>query len=472
MEKSKLITILKTLSDSEVKEFGKFLEGTSYRKDGAVFTLFKYLKKQHPELPATKIEKTYVQKAVFKKSTNSYRRLFDVMSQLSLALENYLIVKQLEIHKTEREFLLLEAYKTKKLDKLFFQKIASWEKNWDQEKVPGTEEWLNLYRLRKMEYMHPNKEAVEKVQNDNNTITAQLDKFYIASKLHWEIIESTKAKALKKDIPKQQFIDKIIEISKSSNYKVVPQINLFEKLLNIITTNQIDRYKEIKDDLFENLNSFNQYEAQDVILILQKLCFQHFQSGNLTAMNELFELNCLGVEKKIFIEDGYINIQLFKYIINIACSAEQFEWAEKFIEDYQDYLVEDEKKDLLAICRADISMRQGKFDEALHNLATLKFKNTFYALQARVIQLQCYFELEDYDELFDNMIKSFNVFLTRESVVSSEVKDFFKNFIFYIKKLKKYRDNKTIIPNDFKNQLLNDSSVVGKTWLIKKLNIN
>lgn len=62
MEKRKLITVLKTLSDSEFKEFGKYLEGTSYRKEGYVFALYKYLKKYHPEYPSAKVDKDYVQK--------------------------------------------------------------------------------------------------------------------------------------------------------------------------------------------------------------------------------------------------------------------------------------------------------------------------------------------------------------------------------------------------------------------------
>lgn len=122
MEKSKLISLVATLSKSEFREFGKYLEGVPYQKTGGVYKLYKYLKTHHPDLPAKYIDKDYIQKKLYKTTNNPKKHLYDNISQLSISLEDFLIKKRLETNTDTKNLLLLEVYKERQLDGLFFQK--------------------------------------------------------------------------------------------------------------------------------------------------------------------------------------------------------------------------------------------------------------------------------------------------------------------------------------------------------------
>ncbi len=156
MDKSKLIEVLKTLPKTEFKEFGKYLEGSSYRKTSGVFLLFNYLKKYHPTYPANKIEKEVVYKKLFKESGNINKRMLDLMSTLYQVLEDFLLKKELYDSPVDRQFLVLQMFKKRKLDKFFFQKINQVKKEWEKETPAGIEQLHKEYILAKTCFMHPN----------------------------------------------------------------------------------------------------------------------------------------------------------------------------------------------------------------------------------------------------------------------------------------------------------------------------
>lgn len=138
MNQNKLITLFKTLSTKEVRQFGCFLKGASYRENSITFRLYKYLKKKHPSFPDKKISKTVLFEEIMPKDESANqrysdkdkaKRVTDEMSILTKNLEKFLPILVLQHEEVKKDFLILSFLKQRKQDKLFFQKINQIQKN-------------------------------------------------------------------------------------------------------------------------------------------------------------------------------------------------------------------------------------------------------------------------------------------------------------------------------------------------------
>lgn len=471
MEKSKLIKILQTLSDSEMKEFGKFLEGNSYRKTGSAYTLYLYLKKNHPVFLPKKIAKEYVQQKLFKGSENKEKLLFNVMSQLTTALEDYLVKKVLEEDAIDKEFLILKAYKKRKLDKLFFQKINALEKSWEKKAIPGIEQLHNEYRLKKLCFLHPNYSLLNESPLDIPDLVECIDQYYFAIKLYWAACYATsRSFSSKADNEKNHyFVEEIIKLTAEPDFEKIPQIRLFRELTNAILSKEFGNYTDIKTVFFNCLELFDKCEKLDLINFLRYYCVSNYRGGVPNALQDLFELDSFAIDKGILLEDGYISVETYRNMVNLACTLNELEWVEDFINNYKDKIKEEEREDMVALCEARLAMCKKDFDKALQKLMLIKIQNAFYGFEIREIQLKCYYELEDYEEMFDNLTISFTKFLDRNKDLPEQMKKNLKKFISYTKKMKKETELKGIISEELSQKIKSDKEVACKSWLLETL---
>ncbi len=470
MEKSKLIEVLKTLSKAEVKEFGKYLEKNAYRKANSIsiYSLFNYLKKYYPDFPAKKIEKEYVYKKLAKDSTNASKRMLDLMSNLYQVLEDFLIKKELEENQINRNFLVLDILKKRKLDKLFFQKVGQVQKDWGKKTPAGIEQFHNEYKLAKTCFMHPNYSLFPGQDIDPNVLLDKMDKYYFAVKLYYNLCVEITSYSLNNEAKEtyKRLIVGILKECEEEEMTQTPQLNLFNKLLQAYQNKNFDNYKECKTDFINSIELYEASETHDLFLLLQNAAYTNYRNGKTEYLREMFELNKIALEYGLFIESGYISEFTFKNLVVIACSLDELEWTENFINDFQGYLNEEIKEDIVQLCKAILSFNKGDFEDSLQGIAMVHLPDAVYGVQLRELQLQCYYELEDYEELFFNLVKSFSAYLNRNDKLAKPYKDSCQNFIKYLYKLKVTLDKDK--RKALQEEIINHKNINHKSWLLQK----
>lgn len=475
MEKSKLLEFMKSLSKAEIKEFGRYLEGTSYRKTGKVIKLYNYLSKLYPEFPAKKVDKAYVATKVLKETGNISKKMLDFMTNLFRVLEEFIIKKEIEKKDTERDFILLEAMRSRKLDKFFFQKVAFMEKDWKKKTKPGIDQLHNEYRLAKIATSHPNYDLLtqKEVFNDT-TLIEKIDIYYLACKLHRTGVLLHNSQYLATDIEKvkkdpQFFTDKIIELSQLHCFQKIPQIRLLCGLVVSLKEKSYNNYFELKKDFIDNLDLFDKYEKKDIYILISHLCYENYKSGKVEYLRELFELSLFSINEEFIIEENYVSKASFINIINIACAVDELEWVEQFIIDYSPNLKDDQKEDVVSLSKINVAMCRKQYDKVLQMLATIKFLDPVFATYAKSMQLQCYYELGDnYFELFLNQIKSFDAFIVRKKEIAPVHKIALRNFISIVRDLDKSKHKRGISADDIISKISKTNALVNKTWLLTK----
>ena len=473
MKKSKLIQLLSKLDGTEMKELGIFLEGMAYKKTGGLFNLYKYLKKQHPEFKEKKVDKNVVHKALYKDSEKFNRRIFDLMSNLSNAVELFLINKKIQEDELKKNFLLLEVYKERQLDKLFFQKINQIEKDWQKKEISGIEHLHNKFKLYQMCFLHPNYSGLAENPIDIGMLIGNLDQYYFTNKIYLSALSHQINKFNKssdKKVEEKRLLEALI-----SNFKQSPfdnsQTAFLIDLFNILTHKETSNIDNLDEIFYNNIDLFNQYEKQDLFNFMSIIFFEKYQQGDNAFLQKIFELYKFGAVKNLLLEDGYINDSYFMSIVNIACAVKEVDWIQNFIGDYGCFLKEENQEDCINLSKSLVQFEIQEYETVLKNLATLQFQNIIYAFSAKSLQLQCYYELDDYEDLFFNLVKSFKPFIKRSKQISEHFKESISNFVSFTNKLylNKIKLEKQSIET-LKSEIQHSQNLAKRKWLLAKMN--
>ena len=474
MKNSKLIAYLKTLSSLEIRDFGQYIKFKTSKDANDVNTLYNYLKKLHPDYPEKKVDKEYMLKKLYRSNDN--KKLLNSVYKLCVLLDDFLILDVLNSKSKERNFLLLDALKKRKLDRYFFKKTEQIQEEWKKKSNSGVDHLYDEYRLKEICYSHPSYAMVQEMPISPELLVNHLDRHYFATKLYWNVCIYNNNNYVvneneeKNGINTEYFIDEIIELCNHGSFNTVPQAKLFGNFLAALMKKDYSNFEFIKDEFTQNIGLYNYKEKNNVMTFLYHSCYENYKNGLPNALNELFELNCFAIKHELIIVDGYINSERFFDIVHIGFAANKLDWTAFFINSYDHYLQKSEREDTITVCKALLSFNKEEYESALQILATVKFQNLLYALYAKSIQLQCYYELEEeYYDLFLNLTKSFNLYINRKDSFSDSTKKTFINFISVTKQL--YNAKHDPEPNllALSNKINNTSNIAYKSWILKKM---
>lgn len=472
MLNSKLLDFFKSLSKTDIKALGVYLNATKQTTD--VVLLYNYLKKYYPSFPEKHLIKDYVAKKIFNKDKNNTKKLLNAMVRLSKLLDDFLIYEQLNCSQVYKDFLYLEALKKRQLDKFFFKKAVQMEQDWEKKQPEGLEHFYNEYKLKEICYTHPGYSLLKKMPINPKTLIHHIDKHYIAAKLYWSLgIIHNNYYLPNPNIEQntQYFIDELLSVHIEKIFYSVPQIRIFGQLFEAFKRSSFDNFSAIKNDFFNNLKLFNEWEKSDTLTALYSVSYENYKIGKTDALKHLFDLNCIISENGFLLENGKLPTEKYWNMINIGFANNEFSWVKNFIQNNYKYLKCDEQQDVLAISNSKLFLYEGEFGKAIENLATVKFSNILYGLHSRTILLQCYFEMgEDYIDSFFDLSKSFYMFLNRNEIFGETTRLAVNSFIVFCKKLHKVKYQ--LYPfdlNKIKTNLANTENIANKSWLVDKL---
>ena len=471
MKGSKLIELIETLDKEEIRLFGSYLEGESYRKSSAVFKLYHYLKGLHPTYPEKKIAKEVVFKKIMPKGKEfNNKSMRDTMSNLSLSLERFLLKLEIERNEVEREFLLLNILQKRQKDKLFFQKIKQLQKKWTTNRPSGIEQYHNEYKLLHYFYHHPNFSTYSETNVHAIDLMEKIDHYYFASKLYYIVNDQHFKRMLTPSKEERPVVlaDEILNNHQLPFFKDNLHVSIFGKILDSFDKDDYSYFSTLKELYFTNIDVFSKVEQRDLFLYLQRFCNEHYWQGKTEYLRKMFELNKVAVELRLMIENGFLSNDVFRNFVQTACVSKEFDWTAKFIDEHESFLEEANRTDIVSLCRAALAFYAGQFETTLEHLAMVKFQDVLYGMHVRYLQLQTYYELDNYEEAFDNLTNSFSAFLSRNTTIGPKVKEAGLNFIKYVKKLHSHKLSFEKISNNVIIEIQASNNIANKTWLTEK----
>ncbi len=437
-----LFNYLEKLNEQDLARLDQYLKSPffSVTNKKRVITLYKYLKRYHPNYhdnPKTDNE-VIAQKLEFQNVGNLRTNLLDAVS-------HYLQLKGLERNQTIQTFLLadtldhLKISEFERFTKKAIQKI-------DEKSAKDATAYFLKYQLLLLLYMS---KGVKKV-GDRDTFL----KDAINALNSYFVFDSLKALNAFKENARHNlnanFFDELNKILKKyinhcdiddPNIKIYALINKGFKITQIKKLQKMYfKLKRLTLDNWERLTSETQNEVYIPLVnfatTLKNHCCQNFK-------HELFSLRKFGIKQHIHLIYGQIDSATFYRVVTSACDVNAFDWCDKFMSENQTHLSNIERHDILRISKAYFNLSKKQYDDALMNLLQADSLNTTlntpFKVVARIIELKCMYFINDYDR-FENSHRRVNQFLNNQNELNETTIERLKLFIKITVKLFKVKN--------------------------------
>jgi len=475
MTDSKVYIALTHLSIYELNSFKKYLESPYFNMNERLITLFEIYADHIRRASDEELSKEDIWNVVYPDKKYSDPKLRKLNSDLLRVFEEFLAQKTFDNNRFLKSNLILQAIRKRKIEKLYKSTSAATDRNIEQTynrssdylyaKFTNEKEKLQLYS--ESEILRKRSKKIENEVNIDR-ITQYLDQYYLAEKLKYYV----KLLGWKKMISLEQEIDHIEELNAmvaKGHYDEVPPIVIYSTIAKTqLDPDNVDNYFKLKEEVNEFIDYFPEDEIRNIYDALLSFCVRRVNKGDLAFQEETLNVYKGALEKETIFSNGLITQVTFNNIVFFALRTGDFDWAEKFVEEYKDRLSDKDRASSVAFSKARIEFYKKNYGKVIELLQQVEMGSVVYTLNAKTILLFSYYELDEFDAL-DSFINSFRVFVNREKSISAQRKENFKLLLKYITKIINLRSNDKEGMEKLKEEIRLTPGIISKPWLLQKL---
>jgi hypothetical protein len=487
--KYKVIDILKTFSQNDLKRFGNFLKSPFFNQSEKLIRLYDSLAVFYPKFSSDLLTEENLSREVnpdlpFNKST-----MKNLLADLSLAAENYLVQIGLQSNEVEgKNFLRGEFFKrnlskyvpenVKKADQLLGEfnnansiyfihkfKIVTDALNYNIISKPRTnysviESNIELLseRARHTSFFF----VKEMIRNFDNLLT--FSKTFRIDK------ESNFVFGIFKKIDFEEVLKYLILNAENKTFSKIFEIYLALFLAFSKPENEIHYFK-YKRLLLNNLRYLSSDEIRFHTGRLIRYCMIKSSEEKLSEKydRELFNVYSFILENEYYKSSlmNYLPVELFRTILLLGLKLKKYKWTFEFIKKYKLKLQPERRENMYHYSCAEYYFYRGRYEEAMKSFHKVQLNHFMLKLDLKSLMLMTYYELC----LFENalsLIDSYKHFLSNDKTLSSDVKNGYKNFISIIHKIIIFQTSGNYI-SKYKIEKDLNSDFPFKEWVREKI---
>lgn len=473
MQNYKVISILKALDKREFRKLDDFVRSPYFNKNKNTINLFNELAKFHPKFSQKNltIENLFIK--LFPKEKFDYHKIHNVISDLYQQIEKFLSQINFERRDFYLQRSLIPELRHKQLPKIYEQKFTSYMKKLIDVKVKDENYFYYLYEMNDdylwyATYKNPNKDLkILQVEFDNflKFSLIRLMRFYNLM-LHERNQNNVDYNF--------RMMDEVCSYLKSNPIDN-PTALVFYNVLLMLRTKELKYYlelKSLKEKYYRELSRDDQYLL--FIHLYDYCAYMVNFKGDDTYNADMLEIYKEMIEERFMTKDNFL-FPNFMNVVKVACKVKEFDYAEKFIKDFQQSIPQAEKENVLAFCYGTLENSKGNFETALKHFSKANFQNFLFKVQVKILLLKIFYKLERYEEAF-GMIDTFRHFISREKHLLTEHRESYKIFLKLISDLIKLKENPDKKESGLKLKKIKEETETMaanpfgiKAWLIEKI---
>lgn len=447
MRKAVLIKILKKFSPKDIKAFRKFLQSPYHTETKLLLEFFDYLRRFHPNYTSNRLKKEHLFQLFFSDKdytkTEATRRLSNMTSQLKQLVEEFLIMQEFKKDKFLRKRMLAKAYYKTSHYGLFKSELEDALKSLEKMKYKNENYYLEKLLLYQLEFHHPQTFQKDKNGNTVKALMHYLNEFFILQKLYGGMDLVTRKKNQSKEYH-IQFLDEILQLIKDEKKDDNPRFQLYYLIIQIFQNPfSEENYFKLKNKFLHDKINLTKLEQRNVWSCLSNYYSYLIRENNDIDKHEIWELQKIGLDDEILIQNNRIKKEVFENIVVVSCFLKKFTWTKKFIEEYSTFLDVEGRNNTVTLSWTYYYFYQNDFEQVISLLREIEFTNHHYKSRTRSLLLRSYYELiekdDDYYEAFLSLSQSFEKFLRRDKRCIGNYQKAYLNFIILIRLLAKIK---------------------------------
>lgn len=478
MNDNTVVSILKTFSEEEMREFGRYVDSSFHNRRKETAKYFHALKKYFPEFSSKNFTKENLFAKVYPDKKFNDADIRRLNSSLFKLIESYLSLNGLQGDNYYFQMALAEQYNRRRLNRQFEKKMN--EINKIYENFNGDAEnyfWKKFFIEREM---NSNYMLTQKDHLASEALTNRADYFALHTVIN--ICKTLTSLSINKknfnaDFSESNFFEFVKRIDlenyisaleKSGNrFYPIAAIHFYQamSLENIDNDFYFNKYKDL---LTNNIENFSYIEKINFYTIFEAICTLKSEQGNSAINNELFDAynRMLNSGLYSFNEGGYFILKLFRNFIFIGIQMNKLKWLKKFLKDYIITLHPESRVNMQRLAEAYILFEEKNFDESLEALSRIDFEIFHFKIDIRILQLKIFFELNLHEEAY-SLIDTFRHFISNNKFISERYKINCQNFINFCYRLFRQKENRDYAELiSLKKEISKNS--FNKDWLLKK----
>lgn len=477
MHDTRLIRILKTFSEEEFKNFGKFIASPYFTTGRDLTPLYKVLKGFYPEFEGKGLEKEKVFAKLDKGKYNEqlmrimisdlYKMAIDFLSNLSafdIPVRSKLMLAESALR---RRLLFLAEQQIEEVEEIMHKAPVDIDSFYHRHGI----------EMQKAEYNYVSgqnhyKGSIEKICSEY-TIFNFLD--MAANHLHnlytlktnFNIDYSGYMLPLMFNNLGLEAIEPLITGPKE---KELARIYLYYILSHINAADEQYFYK-LKELLFKNLGYLEPSLRLHLLKLYGSLCTKKMFELDFDKFTvESFE------SKKKMISEGtfhrrppnFINPIRFHGVVSTGIQAGDHKWVEKMVSGHINEIAPEYRSSLSNYFNAEVCFLKKDFENSLSHAGKIDISAFFLKPVVYNLQLRLYYELNYVDEALST-IDSFRHFIANNKQANTIVSKNRTDFLKFYKKLLMYKNGKRLYSIEQLKAEQLDPATLQKKWMMEKL---
>lgn len=422
----KVLQLLKNLSITEKRRVKEAVGSPFFNKNEKLLLVWDALTSCKDDNP-TEI-KAHIHKALFKKEAYDDLVIRHLLSKLQKLLEEVIGVIKLQETNKHISLAYTQWLNDQSLQSLHEQQMDSIDRNtptslndyyWQYQWLQEREQFANKHQVR-----HSNAVLQE--------VSIAFDNYFIVHKLKMACAAYSLQTMYKQEFS-IGFVKEIMNDFEAREPTEPLMLFYYLSLQTLRSNNAENYFYRLKLALLLPSLPIDKKERMDLFILAQNHCILKVNGGNEAYFEELFDLYQAMLEQELIQHDAVQFPPAFKNIVSLALRLKAFDWVEKFIKTHTDYLEPEYRDDYLNYNLARLHFEQKNYQSAQDHLLLVQYQDFFIGLNARMLLLKTYYELDLYDLALSQM-DSFKQYLNRKGVMAYH-KENYHNNLKYFKRL-------------------------------------
>lgn len=484
LSKSKVITLLRTFSNEEMKSFGDFVNSPYLNSNKKCVKLYKLLKKFSPDFENTKLTREYIYNNIYSDDKYEEWKIRNLLSDMNLLAEKFIIYNgfssRFSMLDQNSNISLIMEMQNRGLYELSLQKIHSSEKEFAK---------IGLDRLyyQRMLDIAGLKWNYGIYKNDLNYKIKSIDDFacYFSNVLLLDLTEQIdNSRSLSTNFNFDPFssliykisshidFEKIIPLLKESGYENAGIAEMYYNFLRLAKNpNDENAYTQAKAQYMKYFDNFSTFEKYNSLMLLENIALILKNTDEKKYLSEILQLYRFSLEKNIHIFAGVkeMDAQLFSNMVFFSCEAGEFEWAENFVEKYISVLPSEFKENIYYYATAIICFGKKEFEMALKNILYIKYDFPRFRYETKILTLKIYYELSSFEQAFSVIDNLKHLVATNKSLSEYKKKGVINFLRFYYELLKVKSLTQSGFNFDLEKEISYSNELQSKNWLLDKI---
>jgi hypothetical protein len=461
---SQLLQIIKTLNKRDMRELHKVVRSPYFNQREDVINLFNAIEKSlNNKLPDLSKEKIFKDLYPNKKYDDVLMR--QIMSYLYKIIQKYLITEGVLENEIESQLYLSYALRQRHADKILEKQLIESLQIIDKQEFKNAKyHYLKyMFHIEEYEYYSRKKRTSEL---NLQSISDELDFFYISERLRQACIMYSH-----QNISNHHYVQPLLKpaIEQIKQVENLPPsvIMYFHNYKALTQLENEENFHQLKKIILEKGFLFPENERRNLYIAATNYCIRRLNQGEKIFGSEALELYRARMQSNVLLENGILPTYTFNNILMLALKSEEYEWAEKFLYDFKQYLPEKERENIFQYNLALFYFRTGKYSEAMDLLQKVNLNDVLYNLDARRLLARIYFDLDEINAL-QSLIESSKVYLHRQKGIGYH-HDMYANYFRFLEKMMKIDMKKAEARAILRGEVEGTQLLAEREWLLQKL---